>query len=163
MLRLQQQLPGYLDAKQWHVSYHSAVTVRYCGNSYTGRCVFNTMASGHHVLRNVVLFLIFYIFIQSHLSHNTDEIGLSISDDHACSFYIANDQITSTFKEIQPAMPRRSTSIGSRSTSTSKRLQITIIFVKHALLAVLATYCLAATLYLILVLMAQLHALLFKA
>ena len=77
--------------------------------SFSGSCDV-VMASGH-VLRSVVLFLIFYIFIMPYLTHNTDEIGLSISDDHSCSFYIANDQITSTFKELQPAMPRRSASI----------------------------------------------------
>ena len=92
--------------------------------------VHGVMASGH-VLRSVV----FLTFIEPHLTHKSDEIRLSILDDHACSIYIANNQITSPLKELQPAMPRRPTNIGSCFTSTSKRLQITIFFVKNALLA----------------------------
>ena len=93
------------------------------------------MATSGHVLRSSVLFLIFYTFTKPHSTQNPEETRLSISDDHICSFYIASDLISSTFKDLQPVMPKRTTGNEPRSISSSKQFQTTIFLVQHILLA----------------------------
>ena len=131
--------------------------------SYT-YITYTVMASGH-VLRSVVLFLIFYTFVNPNLIQNPEVFGLSISEHHACSFYIANDLMTSTFKDLQLAMPRRTTNNIDFYFKASPNYY-DMFLLKYVLLAEICSslylYCLVAIFRLILALMAWLHVLFYK-